>query len=80
MRISDTLNKTFQHIKKELHNIKSFKSTTRNYINHHITPQIIIKNFYFFSLPHIRMSEKTINFNDKKTIKKTFTIIKSNLR
>ena len=32
------------------------------------------------SLPHIRISEKTINFNDKKSIKKTFTIIKSNLR
>ena len=37
MRILDTFNKTFQHIKKELHNIKLFKSTARNYINHYIT-------------------------------------------
>ena len=70
MRILDTFNKTFQYIKKELHNIKLFKSTTSNYVNHYITAQIIIKRIYCFSLPYIRLSEKTINFNDKKINKR----------
>ena len=35
-----------------------------------------IKIFYFFSLQHIRISEKNINFDDKKFKKATFTKIK----
>ena len=33
---------------------------------------IIIKKFYLFSLQYIRMSRKTINFNDKKIKKSDF--------
>ena len=35
--------------------------------------QIIIKNFYFFSLLYIRMNGKNINFDDKKIKKATST-------
>ena len=38
--------------------------------NHYIYTQIIVKNFYFFSLLYIRISGKNINF-DVKTIKKS---------
>ena len=34
--------------------------------------QIIIKIFFFFSLLYVRMSEKNINFDDKKFRKSTF--------
>ena len=44
----------------------------RNYISCYSTPQINIKNFYFFSLSYIKMSENVINFGDKKINKKDF--------
>ena len=34
--------------------------------------QIIIKNFYFFSLLYIRMNGKNINFNNEKIKKSDF--------
>ena len=40
--------------------------------NHCTYTQIIIKNFYFFSLQSIRMSGNRINFSDKKIKKVTF--------
>ena len=53
------------------YNIKLFKSTIRNYISCCSIPNT--------SLLYIKMSEKTINFGNKKSTKKTFTTTKSNL-
>ena len=54
------------------YNIKLFKSITRIYISCCLRPQNYHKKFYFFSLSYIKMSEKTINFGDKKINKKDF--------
>ena len=54
------------------YNIKLFKSTTRNYSSCCSIPQNYKKIFYFFPLLYIKISEKTINFGDKKINKKDF--------
>ena len=48
----------------------SFKQKAKIY-NHYAYAQIIIKKLFFFL--YIRMSEKSINFDDKKIKKVTFT-------
>ena len=48
------------------------KAPQGNYTSYCSMPQIFIKKNYFFSLPYIKMSEKTINFRDKKINKKDF--------
>ena len=63
-----------------IHSIKHFllskpKRNKQKYIITLRIPKlkiIIIKKFYFFSLQYIRMSGKTINFNDKKIKKSDF--------
>ena len=62
----------------DFYNIKLSKSTIRNYISCCPIPYNDKKN-YFFSLLYIKMSEKAIIWETKKSAKKTFTTTKSNL-
>ena len=43
-----------------------------NFLLVHMIPQIIIKNFYIFLQQSVRISGKSINFDDKKINKSNF--------
>ena len=54
---------------------QTFNQIIKPTVKHMITlniPKLFYKNFYFFSLHRIRMSRKSINFDDTKTKKSEF--------
>ena len=60
------MNAFIQFIQKTFSFFVIHKHTVKNMITLSIPKLLYIKKIYFFSLLHISMSGKNINFNDKK--------------